>query len=135
MRGDPLPSKDHISRYCKPKTAPGGHPTGASFTPKEGEPYLSVNWMEYFGEADQEAQIARIRDYIELSLAKNGLFAVLNVGEVIDRIQRHAGKTLAVLHEPTQDDPSHSGIYGYQHEDMLVTELLADIVMETYPSR
>lgn len=135
MKGDPLPGKDHISRYCAPKTAPDGQPTGASFMLRKDEDFLSVNWMEHFGETDQKAQIAKIREHIELSLAKSGLFAVLNVGRIIDQIQRFSEKKLAILHEPTQGDPSHSGVYGYQHEDLLVAELIAEMVIKTYPSR
>ena len=135
MKGDPLPGKDHISRYCAPKTVPDGHSTGASFMLRMGEEFLSVNWMEHFGETDQKAQIAKIREHIELSLAKYGLFAVLNVGKVIDQIQRFGEKRLTILHEPTQGDPSHSGVHGYQHEDLLVAELIAEMVIEIYPSR
>lgn len=135
MKGDPLPGKDHISRYCAPKTAPDGQPTGASFMLKKDEDFLSVNWMEHFGETDQKVQIAKIREHIELSLAKSGLFAVLNVGRITDQIQRFGEKKLAILHEPTQCDPSHSGIHGYQHEDLLVAELIAEMVIKTYPSR
>jgi hypothetical protein len=135
MKGDPLPDKDHISRYCAPKTAPGGQPTGASFMLRKGEEFLSVNWMEHFGKIGQKAQIAKIREHIELSLAKYGVFAVLNVGEIIDQIQRFGEKKLAILHEPTPGDPSHSGVHGYQHEDLLVAELIAEIIIEIYPSR
>jgi hypothetical protein len=134
MKGDPLPDKDHISRYCAPKTAPDGQPTGASFMPRKGEEFLSVNWMEQFGKTDQKAQIAKIREHIELSLARNGLFAVLNVGKVIDHIHKVGEKKLSILHEPTQDDPSHSGVHGYQYEDLHVAELIAEVVIEIYPS-
>ena len=103
--------------------------------PKQGHDYLSVNWMEFFGKTDQKAQISKIREHIELSLAKHGIFAVLNVGKVIDQIQRFGEKKLAILHEPTQGDPSHSGVHGYQHEDLLIAELIAAIVIEIYPSR
>ena len=102
---------------------------------RKGEEFLSVNWMEHFGKIGQKVQIAKIREHIELSLAKYGLFAVLNVGKVIDQIQRFGEKKLAILHEPTQGDPSHSGVHGYQHEDLLVVELIAEIVIEIYPSR
>ena len=91
--------------------------------------------MEHFGGTDQEAQIAQIREHIELSLAKFGLFAVLNVGRVINQIQKVAEKKLAILHDPTEGDPSHSGIYGYRHEDLLVAELIAEMVMDIFPSR
>jgi hypothetical protein len=40
MKGDPLPGKDHISRYCAPKTAPDGQPTGASFMLRKDEDFL-----------------------------------------------------------------------------------------------
>lgn len=136
MKGDPLPGKDHIARYCAPKTAPDGRPTGASFMlRKKDDEFLSVNWMEHFGGTDQKAQIVKIREHIELSLAKYGLFAVLNVEKVIDQIQKFGEKMLAILHEPTHRDPSHSGIYGYQHEDLLVAELIAEAVIEIYPSK
>ena len=135
MKGDPLPGKDHISRYCAPKTAPDGQPTGASFMLRRGEEFLSVNWMEHFGGKDQKAQIAKIREHIELSLAKFGLFAVLNVGRVINQVQKFGEKQLSILHAPTQGDPSHSGIHGYHHEDLLVAELIAETVIEIYPSR
>jgi hypothetical protein len=90
--------------------------------------------MEHFGKTDQKAQIAKIREHIELSLARNGLFAVLNVGKVIDHIHKVGEKKLSILHEPTQDDPSHSGVHGYQYEDLHVAELIAEVVIEIYPS-
>jgi hypothetical protein len=102
---------------------------------RKDEPFLSVNWMEHFGEIGRDAQIAKIQEHIELSLAKYGLFAVLNVGEVLDQIERLGGKKLTVLYEPTPGDPSHSGIHGYQHEDDLIADLIADSVREIYPSR
>ena len=91
--------------------------------------------MEYFGDIDIDAQINKIREYIELSLAASGLFAVLNVGEITDQVRRNSERQLAVLHEPTPGDPSHSGIYGYGYEDDLVADLIAEIVLETYPAR
>ncbi|CAB1078380.1 hypothetical protein D1AOALGA4SA_6122 [Olavius algarvensis Delta 1 endosymbiont] len=102
---------------------------------RESEEFLSVNWMEHFGGTDQEAQIAKIREHIELSLAKSGLFAVLNVGRILNQVQKFTEKKLAILHEPTRSDPSHSGVYGYRHEDLLVAELIMEMVMEIYPSR
>ena len=135
MRGDPLPDQDHISSYCAPKTAPDGQPTGASFMLRQDQKFLSVNWMEYFGDIDIDAQINKIREYIELSLAASGLFAVLNVGEIIDQVQRNSERQLAVLYEPTPGDPSHSGVYGYRYEDDLVADLIAEFVLITYPAK
>jgi len=40
-----------------------------------------------------------------------------------------------MLHEPEEDDPSHSGIYGFQYDDRLIADLIAEMVQETYPAR
>jgi hypothetical protein len=135
MKGKPLPDHDHISRYCAPKTAQDGQPTGASFMLRQDEEFLSVNWMEYFGDIGIDAQINKIREYIELSLAASGLFAVLNVGEIIDQVQRNSERQIAVLYEPTPGDQSHSGVYGYRYEDDLVADLIAEFVIETHPAK
>jgi len=39
---------------------------------------------------------------------------------------------LQFIHEPENDDQSHSGIYGFAHEDNLIAELIADTVIETH---
>ena len=135
MNGDRLPDQDHISRYCAPKTAPDGQPTGASFMLRREEEFLSINWMEHFGDIGREAQLTEIRKHIALSLAASGRFAVLNVGETIAQDQRNSEWKLAVLHEPTPDDPSHSGVHGYGHEDDLVADLIAEVVLKTYPAK
>ena len=135
MRGQPLPKQNHISRYCPPKTAQDGQPTGASFMLRPSHKSLSVNWMEFFGAIGMDAQINKIRECIELSLAATGLFAVLNVGEIIDQVQSNSETRPAILCDPTPGDPSHSGIYGYRYEDDLVADLIAEIVLKTYPAK
>ena len=137
MTKDPLPDQDHISRYCAPKTAPDGQPTGVSFMLKPSHHFLSVNWLEYFDFPDRQAQLTQVRQVIELALAANGRFAVLNVGEVIDYVSKNGpdNRLLSVLNEPTAGDPSHSGIHGYGLEDDWVADLLAEIVQETYPAK
>lgn len=129
-----LPDEDHISRYCAPKTMIDGQPTRTSFMLKEKDKFLSVNWMEYFGDISRKAQLTKIREHIALSLAASGLFAILNVGEIISQVERNSEKELAVLHKPTPDDPSHSGVSGYGYEDDLVADLIAEVVLKTYPA-
>jgi len=137
MKGDPLPDQDHVARYCKPKTAPDGQPTGASFMLRPDEEFLSVNWLECFNRLDRQAQITQLRQNIVLKLAKAGKFAVLNVGETLEYVHTNSdNKTLAVLHEPMPEDASHSGIhrYGYGHEKDLVADLIAETVQEIHPA-
>lgn len=137
MKGDRLPDQDHVSRYCAPQTAPDGQPTGASFMLKPGHDFLSVNWLEYFASRDQQAQLTQLRQEIRMNLAVNGKFAVLNVGEVVDYVKENGpdNRLLSVLHEPNDDNPSHSGIHGYGFEDDWVADLIAEVVQETYPAK
>ncbi|MCF8052528.1 MAG: hypothetical protein K9L59_14895, partial [Desulfobacterales bacterium] len=102
------------------------------FIMKPEEEYLSVNWLEYFGNIGRNAQIAQIREHINIKLAKSGLFAILNISDVVNLIK---DKSLTVLHEPENGDPSHSGIHGYDHEDLMVAELMAQTVSGVYPAR
>lgn len=137
MSGDPLPPKDHVSRYCAFTTLlPDGRPSLTSFMVKKGQKILSVNWLEYFNLPDQEAQIAQVRQVIRMNLGATAKIAVLNVGETIKKVNTNSDKrTLAILHEPTEEDLSHSGIHGYGHEDVLVAQLIAEVVRETYPAK
>ena len=137
MREKALPHEDHISRYCKPKTlGEDGRPSRTSFMVKPDENYLSVNWLEYYGNIGREAQLARIRQHIQLSLASTRKLAVLNVGKTLKHVRTNSGITnVRVLHEPTVKDPSHSSIRGYRYEDDLIADLIAGVILEIYPAR
>lgn len=137
MSGRPLPDQDHIARYCKPKTLnENGRPSRTAFMLKPDEDYLSVNWLEYFGEIEREEQLNKIRRHIQLSLASTGKLAVLNVGKTLKHVHINSGMTdVSVLHEPTSEDPSHSGIHGYGYEDDLIADLIAEVVLEICPAR
>lgn len=46
---EPLPDRDHVSRYCKPSTVgERGQLMASAFAVRSGESYLSVNWLEHF---------------------------------------------------------------------------------------
>ncbi len=137
MKGDPLPNHDHISRHCPFTTLANDQPSGASFILKPDEEFLSVNWLEYFDVPDQQAQITQVRQVIRLNLGAKAKFAVLNVAKVVDYVKENGpdNRVLAVLHEPEEDDPSHSGIHGYRLEDDWVADLIAEVIEEIYPAR
>lgn len=84
MTGTPLPGGSHIVRYCRPSLLiPIGLPLPKAFLPREGEGYLSVNWLEYFQSPDIPAAVQRIREAFRnkgFRLGRRGLFAVLEVG-------------------------------------------------------
>ena len=137
MRGDRLPDKDHISRYCKFKSLVNDQPSGASFMLRTDDEFLSVNWLEYFGLKDCQEQMSQVRQNIRLNLAPRAKFAVLNVGNVINYVRENGpdNRVLSVLHEPEEDDPSHSGIHGYGFEDDWVADLITEVVQETHPAK
>jgi hypothetical protein len=63
--------------------------------------------------------------------------AVLNVGKIREYIRTESpdNRNLSVLHEPLEDDPSHSGIYNLHNDDSLIADLIAEVVQETYSAR
>lgn len=136
MKGDPLPNHDHICRYCPFMTLLDDQPSGPSFFLKPDEKFLSVNWLEYFDTQDQQAQITQVRQVIRLKLGAKAKFAVLNVAKVVDYVKENGpdNRVLAVLHEPEEDNPSHSGIHGYRPEDDWVADLIAEVIEEICPA-
>ena len=80
MTGLALPDAHHVARYCPPRRTENGLPHAAAFKPRVGEGYISVNWLEFFGERDAAANIEHVRAAVgkKLRLSRHGLFAVLN---------------------------------------------------------
>ena len=129
MTNPSLPDEDHVSRYCKPSTVEYGMPMSAAFMPRPSEEYLSVNWLEHFGEPTLASAIGKVRAVFSekgYRLARNGRFAALNVGAVKRAVPKHIGVTLSINHIPFDDDQSHAGIIGYTSNDLVVAvELVA----------
>lgn len=144
MRGDIIPDSDHVSRYCKPRSLAQstGHPTGVSFMLRNGESYASVNWLEDLALSSRIEEIEEIKKAFankSFTVAATGLFAVLSVGKTRNEVLKGStgNRRLQFIHEPEteSDDPSHSGIHGYSHEDNAIALLIADTVIETYNAR
>ena len=140
MKGDSLPTQDHFFRYCRGTACTeDGQVTSAAFQLRKNEEYLSVNWLECLGLLNREEEIREIRRILssKLRLGQSARMAVLNVGEMINFVRSESpdGRNLRVLHDPEQDDPSHSGIYDLRHGDDLIADLIAEVVRKTYPAR
>ena len=137
---EPLPDRDHVSRYCKPSTVgERGQPMASAFAIRSGEGYLSVNWLEHFGmrvgePRGTEAALNRVRETLRgkgFRLRSNGRFALLNVGTVKTTIRRTFGRSLHVNQLPLPDDASHAGILGYTERDrMIAAEIRASVRAE-----
>lgn len=140
VKGDLLPVHDHISRYCSvTRCTEDGQITGRAFQFRQKDGFLSVNWLENLQMNNRQDEIDEIRRILclKLTLGVKAKIAVLNVEEIIDYVRENSpdARKLSVLHEPEETDPSHSGIYGYDYDDQLIADLLAEIVRECYPAR
>jgi len=104
-----IPNRHHLLRYCRPKQLENGKVTMAAFLLRPGEEFLSVDWLEYFGEdITASEQVKKAREGIgkTLRLSAGGRFARVKVGAVKSQVER-----AEVKHSPSPKNPSHAGIY------------------------
>ena len=130
MTGDRLPDTDRVSRYCRPRQVLDGEPLPAAFMPRDGEEYLSVNWLEYFSASSSADQISQVRETMQSAgfrLSRNGLFAILQIGVSRAEVKDKFEVEIEFVHEPLPNDGSHAGIYGLPTHDY---ELLSDIATQ-----
>lgn len=140
MKSDKIPEQDHIARYCKPTTVEDEQIQATAFMLREGEESLSVNWLEFLNCTNRESEIEEIRSIYSRKLKRvgaNAKIAVLNVGEVREKVIKESQdrRNLEVLHNPENDDPSHSGIYNLKQDNELIAELILETVSENYSAR
>lgn len=147
MKDEPIPDEQHITRLCKT----GGlndeqtRPITAAFMPREGEEYLSVNWVEFFCLPSREDGIDKIRQCLntKFELRPSYRLALLNVGELIARVKADTRGTVIpeVVHRPDEPkpDPSHSGIFNLPHQDkekmLTVANALVESVLDVVPAK
>ena len=140
MKGQPVPDSDHVARYCKPTTIDEGEIQATAFMLREGEGYLSVNWLEELKSSGRASQIRDLQELYtkKLKVAATAQIAVLNVGTLRTKIERESPdrRLLRVLHEPEEpDDLSHAGIYEIRYDDEIIAELIVQVVLEKYRAR
>jgi len=143
MTGKNLPDDDHIVRYVKSTLIEYGIVDGGAFVLRPDEFGLSVNWLEVFGGTDHHRQVDEVRRLSRLRLARQGRFAMLNVGETKQNVSDGAQETgfqinPSICEAPLtatdgfEADPSHSEFTGLPTADsdraMLVGDLIADCV-------
>jgi hypothetical protein len=140
MKGQAIPDSDHVGRYCKASTVENGEISATAFMMRETEEYLSVNWLEELKRPSRASQIRDLQEVYnkKLKVGATARIAILNVGTLRSKVQRESpdSRLLRVLHEPEEpDDPSHAGIYEIPHDDEIIAELIAQVVLENHPAR
>ena len=140
MKGQVVPDSDHVARYCKASTVEGGEVQATAFMLREGEAYLSVNWLEDLNCSDRRSEVSALQDLYsrKLSVGTMARIAILNVGAFRTKVAQESPdiRRLRVLHEPIiPEDPSHAGIYDISSDDEIIAELIAQSVLEKHPVR
>jgi len=139
MKGETIPDHNHISRFCRPMQAPEGQIQATAFMLRKDDDSLSVNWLEFLNCSSRESEITKIRTvYSEtFTVGARAKIAVLNVGKVRKKVLTESpdGRNLEVLHDPSMNDPSHTGIYKLKKDDELIAELILETVCESYSAR
>jgi hypothetical protein len=136
-----IPDHDHVARYCSyTKTSEvDGSVQATAFMLRPNEYFLSVNWLEYFNCLDRKSEIVEIQKIysINLDVGSRAKIAVLNVGKVCNKVFEESDdhRILNVIHDPLENDPSHSGIYNLKQNDVLIAELIRETICEAYSAR
>jgi len=124
----------HVLRYCKPRTVTDGKIAESAFEFRPGEEFLSVNWLEFFGDLTVDAQVEKVRGDMNktLRLSTGGRFARVNVGAVKSRIEG-----AEVKHLPSTKNPSHAGIYAPGKNRLTATLAIARLVapVDIFPGK
>jgi hypothetical protein len=98
---------------------------GEAFRLRPDEDALSVNWLEYFEgawEAKIQASVTTFRS--TLKVGPKSAFGIGNIGK-IKEVCRARRAAVRIVYEPTDDNPSHSGIRRLPREDTILLDALA----------
>ena len=131
MVTQPLPDEHHVARYCKPSSLVDGLPLPKAFELRKDEEYLSVNWLEYFGESDLNAAVERVQKAFRnkrYQVRPNARLAILDVGTAKNAVRENTKSEPAIKHLPSQRDPSHAGIFGCTPDNLAIATDLALLV-------
>jgi hypothetical protein len=140
MKGESIPNKDHVARYCRPMQLFEGNVQGSAFILRDNEDSLSVDWLEIFNcqnRADEIADLKKVYRSRFNRIGASAKIAILNVGQVSDKVLNESAdkRKLKIFHDPLEDDISHSGINNLKPDNELIAELIIETILETYPAR
>ena len=128
MTDKDIPAGDSISRYCKPSCIINGRLLPCAFAIRRHEDYLSVNWIEHLGAHDRPFAVVMVSKLLRdkgYQVKPSGRIAIIGVGTAVSVVFDVANKQIWIRHVPKPDDESHSGIFGYTHDDTAIAAALA----------
>lgn len=98
-----------------------GLPLTSAFTLRTNEEYLSVNWLEYYKNLGISQAIDRVRKVVQrkMNIKFQGRFVTMQVGMLKQIVSTKNKVPCDVIHLPTMNDESHSGVIGYNNHNRL----------------
>lgn len=139
MKGQNLPSEDHILRLVSPSRLRKDENSvvvgilHTAFERKPDEDGLSVTWLEYFSGTRGEQEIAAVHAMRASAMTpgRNSAFAVGNVGAVATTCADRNHK-VRIIHWPEPDNKAHAEIRQLPRDDLQLLEQLAATVCSTF---
>jgi hypothetical protein len=139
VKNNNIPSTDHVVHLCYGKGIENGQISPAAFLPRPTDVYFSVNWIEWLKCPDRSSAITEVRKRYAANfnnLKKKDKIALLNVGVTCSKVAMESvdQRCLKATHEPEPNDDSHSGLWGYTYNDMMIAEIILSSVLEDVPA-
>lgn len=136
VRRPDVPPQDHVARHCNPQRVirdpktdkiTGTHPAAFALRDKEGEPYLSLYWMEFFHQGVPEqfrSVVAALRR--KRTVRPRSAIARLSVQAILDAACER-GQVLRLKDRSHRDSPGYVGLEGLplDNSDMELLALFA----------
>lgn len=115
-RHNPLPIDDHVMRHvslnCQERDENGNvigfYPQ--AFAHKDGEDYLSLIWLEYFGDNHSDNVTAGIEQLKAVRKGKKAMFGVAQVGPV-KALAMDDSKPVRLVYYPSNHNKAHSALF------------------------
>jgi hypothetical protein len=139
MKNKKLPHEHHVVRYVpfgKLRKDEDDNPIGilgAAFELRDGEPYLSTTWLEYFAGSRSDQITAAIQAVraSRLSVSAKSGFAIGRIGAIATACAEHR-HGIRIIHEPEDDNHAHAAVRRMPRNDDELLELLAAESMIAY---
>ena len=129
--GDPISKDHHVGRYVSPSKYTNDMLHWSALLPRpqdRGE--ASFSWLEFFGTCDLETLVNRLKASLskKLTLSKNGVFGVLNVGDAKAGIgNAQPGTELRFTYTPVEGFESHASMFGVDESNEAAGKFLRDL--------
>jgi hypothetical protein len=137
----PILDNHHFARHVGGSKIDGETVDGSAFRVRSivDADGLSGNWPEYFKGKSLEGALIEIRKAYAAkgrTIGATSKFAILSIGGTRDSVRKKAGRSIDFVDTPDLPlDPSHASITGYNPDDDIIADIIAQTVIRLLPGR